>query len=115
MQTTRRELLYLVLAGLCSLTAVRAGAQVEGADGDSGGAITQRRAEGIERAQSSDGITGQLITLTLHQATVKEALRAVAERAEVRLIYNDSDLTLYPYLFYFDPTELTIGEHTFIS
>ncbi|KAF8875221.1 hypothetical protein CPB84DRAFT_1796785 [Gymnopilus junonius] len=23
-------------------------------------------------------------------------------------IYNDSSLTLYPYLFYFDPTELTI-------
>jgi outer membrane receptor protein involved in Fe transport len=92
MQTTRRELLSLVLIGLCSLAAVRAGAQVEGADGGSGGVITQRRAEGIERTQSPSGVLGRPITLTLLHATMKEALRAVARQADVRLIYNDSDL-----------------------
>jgi outer membrane receptor protein involved in Fe transport len=92
MQTTRRELLNLVLIGLCSLAAVRAGAQVEGTDGDSGGTNSQPHTEGIDRAQSSGAPAGRLITLTLHQATMKEALRAVARQADVRLIYNDSDL-----------------------
>lgn len=92
MQTRRRELLYLVLIGLCNLTAVRAGAQVEGADGDSGGPITQRHTEGIERVKPSGVVGGRLIKLTLHQATMKEALRAVAKQADVRLMYNDNDL-----------------------
>ncbi len=92
MQTTRRELLSLVLIGLCSLAAVRAGAQVEGADGDSGGALKQARQRGVHHVQSLSDQAGRLITLALHQATMKEALRAIARQAEVRLIYNDSDL-----------------------
>ncbi|HEY9516198.1 MAG TPA: TonB-dependent receptor [Gemmatimonadaceae bacterium] len=92
MQTTRRELLFLVLIGLCSLAAIRAGAQVEGADGDSGSAFGQPRSAVVERAQSSGDHVGHLITLALQQATMKEALRAIASQAEVRLIYNDSDL-----------------------
>jgi outer membrane receptor protein involved in Fe transport len=92
MQTTRRELLSLVLIGLCSLAAIRVGAQAESADGDSGGAFSQRDADGVGRARSSRDHAAHLITLALHQVTMKEALRAVARQAEVRLLYNDSDL-----------------------
>jgi outer membrane receptor protein involved in Fe transport len=92
MQTMRRELLYLVLIGLCSLTAVRAGAQVEGADGDSGGAIRHPTPDKAGHARSSGGVAGGSVTLDLHQATIKDALRAVAKQARVRLLYNDSDI-----------------------
>jgi outer membrane receptor protein involved in Fe transport len=92
MQTTRRELMSLLLIGLCSLAAIRAGAQGEGAGDDSGGAFTPLHADGPKRAQSVASDAGRPITLALHQATLKEALRAVARQAEVQLIYNDGDL-----------------------
>ena len=92
MQTRRRELLSMVLIGLCSLAAIRAGAQVGGADGDSGGVFAQSSSGGVRRAQSFGGVVGRLITLDLHQATMKDALRAVARQVDVRLMYNDSDL-----------------------
>lgn len=92
MQTTRRELLSMVLIGLCSLAAMRAGAQVEGAAGNSGASTTERHAEGIKRTQTSNGVAERLITLTLRQSTMKETLRAIARKGNVRLIYNDSDL-----------------------
>jgi len=92
MQTRRRELLSLLLIGLCSLAAIRASAQVEGADGDSGGAFTRESSNAVGRAQSSRDIAARVITLDLHQATIKEVLRAVAAQAHVRLVYNDSDL-----------------------
>lgn len=92
MQSTRRELLSLVLIGLCSLAAVRAGAQAEGADGDSGSALKQPGSRAVDRVQVVSDQAGHLITLALHQATMKEALRAIARQAEVQLIYNDSDL-----------------------
>lgn len=92
MQTRRRELLSLVLIGLCSLAATRAGAQVEGADGGSRGTSTGLNADGVERAQSLGRVAGHSITLDLHQITIKDALRAVARQAEIQLIYNDKDL-----------------------
>jgi outer membrane receptor protein involved in Fe transport len=92
MQTMRRELLYLVLIGLCSLTAVRAAAQVEGADGHAGSALKQPKPDGVGRTQSFGDHAGHPITIALQQATMKEALRAIASQADVRLIYNDGDL-----------------------
>ena len=91
MQTTCRETLFVVLIGLCSLTPIRAGAQ-GGSEGDSGSAFNQPKSDAVERAQSSGDHAGRLITLSLQQATMKEALRAVAKQANVRLIYNDNDL-----------------------
>ncbi len=91
MRTTRRELLKLVLIGLCSLAAVRAGAQ-GGGDGDPDGAFRQSRLGDVERTQSSGVHRGRLITLALHEVTIKNALRAVAKQAGVRLMYNDRDL-----------------------
>ena len=92
MRRKRRELLSLVLIGMCSFGAIRAGAQVEGADGDSAGAFTRRDADAADRVQSVGRVEGRLITLDLHQITMKDALRAVARQAKVPLIYNDSDL-----------------------
>lgn len=92
MQTTRRELLSVVLIGLCSLATVRASAQVGSTDGSAGGALKQPGPRAVDHVQLVSAQAGRLITLALHQATMKEALRAVERQAELRLSYNDSDL-----------------------
>lgn len=92
MQTRRRELLSLAVIGLCGLAAMQARAQVENANSDVGAAFTPRSADGVEHTQSLARSAPRLVELELRQVTMKDALRAVARQARVRLIYNDSDL-----------------------
>jgi outer membrane receptor protein involved in Fe transport len=62
------------------------------ADGDSGGAFKQTKSDSAERGKPSTSVAERLITLALHNVTMKDALRAIARQARVQLIYNDSDL-----------------------
>ena len=98
MQTRRRELLYLVFISLCSLAAIRAGAQAYGADGNSGRASGNPRAEEATPVQLPTNSDSRLITLELKHAPLKEALRAVARQAGVQLIYNDRDIPANRYV-----------------
>jgi len=92
MRRKSRELVAIMIVSLLGIAPIRARAQATGNAGSPIASFARSGADAAENAQSRTDHAKRRITLTLRQVTVKEALRAIARQADVRLMYNDNDL-----------------------
>lgn len=92
MSIERRVLLCLEILTICGLVTTRVSAQMKmvGVEGDR--TLSQTGGRNSSTAQPPRGSTGTRIDLDLRDVTLKEALRAIARKGQVDLLYNDGDI-----------------------
>jgi outer membrane receptor protein involved in Fe transport len=88
----RRVLLCLELIAICGGVAARTSAQMKMAGVKGSGMVPQVEGSASGSAQQPHPSIGASMSLDLHEVTLKDALRAIANGGGVKLLYNDGDI-----------------------